>query len=193
MKRILVAVLMIMVFSTTAGAEGMMAGPKAGFNMFKAYGDDVPDEAEWYYGGAFGAFLSFGVREMIALQPEVVYSMKGWKVGDESLKLGYIDIPVLVKVMLPTEGALDPSIFIGPSIGFLLSAKAEDVDVKDDFKSTDFGLVVGGGIDYQLSDTGALLFDVRYSMGLTEVIDADESVAVKNHGFQFQVGYGFKF
>ena len=47
-------------------------------------------------------------------------------------------------------------------------------DVKDSFKSTDFGLSIGGGIE--LPSGGAAFFvEGRYSLGLADIADQDAS------------------
>ena len=199
MRRFALILMVLAAFTTTAAAEGMMIGAKGGLNIAKAYGDDVPDDADWAYGFIGGGFFNYMFAEMFAVQPELLYAMKGWKVtaADETevdVKLNYIEIPVLLKVMIPTEGMIDPSIFAGPSIGFLMTAEADDVDIKDNLKSTDFGLVVGAGIDYMLQEgKGAIMLDARYSLGLTTVDDTADEADVKNHGIAVMVGYGYAF
>ena len=40
------------------------------------------------------------------------------------LKLDYVEIPVLFKVVIPTEGSkFKPSLFVGPALGFNIDAK----------------------------------------------------------------------
>jgi hypothetical protein len=46
----------------------------------------------------------------------------------------------------------------GPQIGFLLSAKIEDIDIKDSFNTLDYGL--SAGLGYKL-DNG-INFSARY-------------------------------
>jgi hypothetical protein len=74
----------------------------------------------------------------------------------------------------------------GPQIGFLLSAKrkddGEDEDIKDLFKSTDFGFNLGLGADF-----GKLNASARYCIGLSNIAD-DEDVEIKNGVFQIALG-----
>ena len=201
MKRFALIMFLVMAFSVSASAEGMIFGAKGGLNLAKVYGDDV-DESDFLYGGIGGAFFCYMVNDMFAVQPELLFAMKGGDQvtsGDETgkTKLNYIEIPVLLRLHIPTEGSLTPAVFAGPSIGFLMSAKFEDEDIKDDLKSTDFGLVVGAGLDHMLGENGGFItFDVRYSMGLSTVVDiegVDEQPDVKNMGLAFMVGYGKSF
>lgn len=201
MKRLALVALIIVAFAASASAQGMQAGLKGGLNIAKATGDDVPDEAAWLYSGIGGAFLCYMFNDMFAIQPELLFAMKGWKieVEDETFKtkLNYIEIPLLLRLNIPTEGSMTPAIFAGPSIGFLMSAKAEDEDIKELLKSTDFGLVFGAGLNHELSeDKGFITYEVRYSLGLATVFDleeVDEQPDVKNMGISIMVGYGKSF
>ncbi len=199
MKRMIVIAFVIMALATAASAQesSKYLGIKGGLNMFKPYGDDVPDDfVSYLYSFAIGGFITCNINETFALQPELYYSMKGWKFEDDTdevdVKLGYIDIPILLKVNIPMEGkSFVPNLLVGPYVAFNLSADIDDVDIKDEIKSTDFGMVVGAGLDVKLSDGAQKLsFDFRYSIGFTSLDDmSDESWM--NNGFQFLLGYGF--
>ena len=198
MKRILVVLVVMMMFAASVSAQSpKVFGLKGGVNMFKPYGDDVTDVG-YYTSFAIGAFYYHACSEIFVLQPELYYSVKGGKEteeGDESvLKLSYIDIPVLLKFNLPLEGkSWAPNLYAGPYLAFLMGADINDYDVKDAFSSTDFGLVVGAGADFKLSEGKHMLeLDFRYSMGFTKIYDAgDLDVQAFNNGFQFLLGFGF--
>ena len=110
----------------------------------------------------------------------------------EKLKLDYLEIPVLVKYMIPTEGKISPCFFAGPAVGMLMSAKYGDEDVKDFTKSIDFGVAFGAGVDVAMGEKGKLTFDARYTLGLANIVD-EEGVddKVKNANISFMVGYSF--
>jgi len=198
MKRLLIIVFVMMLLAATASAQTSKSiGVKGGFNMFKPYGDDVAD-ASYYYGFAIGGFYYYAMSEIFVLQPELYYSVKGGKEDDEGeesdLKLSYIEIPVLLKFNLPMEGkSWAPNLYVGPYLAFLLGADVDGHDVKDAFKSTDFGLVVGASFDFRLSEGKRMLeLDFRYSMGITKIYDfGDLDIQAFNNGFQFLLGYGF--
>ena len=90
------------------------------------------------------------------------------------------------------------ALFAGPAIGILLSAKSvadpgEEVDIKDDAKSTDIGFLAGAGVEYKM-ESGSVLFDVRYEVGLTTIDKGDgEAADIKNSAISFMAGYGFAF
>jgi hypothetical protein len=195
MKRILVTAILILAFTASVSAQSYdRLGLKAGVNMFKLYGDDAED-LDYLTSFAFGGYYCHGFSDVFALQPELYYSMKGTSESEVitiDLKEGYIEIPVLLKVNFPMEGkSWSPTLFAGPYMAFLMSAKLEDIDVKDEVAGTDFGLVVGGGFDFGLSEGQQILsLDVRYSMGFTK-IDEEGEADVMNNGFQLLLGFGF--
>jgi hypothetical protein len=202
-------------------AEGMMFGVKGGVNMANLSGDDVSNtKSRTVFMG--GAFMSYNISEIFAIQPELLYAMKGAAADipdfDASLNLSYIEIPILFKVNLPTEGKIKPSLYAGPSIGFLMSAEADSagttMDIKDYAKSTDYGIIAGGSLGYQMGNGGLLFLEARYEIGLTSIAEkgfsligedvedlTEEELAalaevepdIKNSGFSIMVGYGFAF
>lgn len=90
----------------------------------------------------------------------------------------------------------------GPQVGFLMSAKEDwsasatfggetlsesgEDDVKDAFKSIDFGFNLGAG--YNITEN--LSLGLRYNLGLSNIADSDD-VKIKNGVFQFAVAYKF--
>ena len=195
MKRILIAAFVIIALTASVSAQSTNTlGLKAGVNMFKWYGDEV-EGLDYLTSFAFGGYFNHGFSKVFSLQPELYYSIKGTSESNIitiDVKQGYIDIPVLLKVNFPLEGkSWSPNLYAGPYVAFLMSAKVEDIDIKDELASTDFGLVVGGGFDFGLSEgKQTLSLDFRYSMGFTKLDEAGEA-EVMNNGFQFLVGFGF--
>ena len=183
-----VAIVLVLLFATSVFAQGLAFGVKGGINYATLSGDDVGD-VEWKLGLVAGAVAAFDVMDMLVIQGEVLYSMKGADSADASLGLTYIEIPVLLKYNVPMAGMVSPNLFIGPSLGILLSADADGEDVKEFFKGTDFGVVIGAGVDFDLG-TGKVTLDARYNLGLTSLDDTDDA-DVKNSGISVMVGYLF--
>ncbi|MCK4571978.1 PorT family protein [candidate division WOR-3 bacterium] len=184
------AIVLVLLLSTSVFAQGLAFGVKGGINYATLSGDDVVD-AEWKLGFAAGAVAAFDVMDMLVIQGEVLYSMKGAGYeGDISTDLTYIEIPVLLKYSIPMAGMIAPNLFIGPSLGILLSAESNDVDVKENTKSMDYGLVFGAGVDFDLG-TGKVTVDARYNYGLTSIDDTAAELDVKNGGISVMVGYLF--
>jgi hypothetical protein len=154
-------------------------------------------------GLAGGAFVSVSLGTF-SIQPEILYVQKGAQ-EDGTLfgvsytitgAIDYIEIPVLLRVAL-VPGPVKPCIFVGPSMGFLMNAKIKvdvaglsstEEDVKEYLKSSDIGLVFGAGLD-----VSKFTVDVRYNLGLTNVLDVEGAgdAGLKNNTIMAMVGFSF--
>lgn len=151
-----------------------------------------------------GAFFTLGLGQILAIQPEVLLSMKGTRAsnptqnfttGDLTLSMNYIEIPLLLKAYIPLNNpSLRPNLFAGPAIAFLISCRVgEDVQggTRDcdnggpTIKSTDTSIMFGAGIDFLQSFTA----QVRFDLGLQDV-DEEQGTA-KNQSLLLLVGYFF--
>jgi len=207
MKRIIITIFAIVVVftlsSASVSAQGLTAGLKAGMNIANIHGDNVEDVWDSKIGICAGGFITCSLSDLFAIQPELLFTMKGSKAEEAgmkiTMKLNYLEIPVLAKVTIPTPGTVKPSLFVGPSLAIKLSGRAkvesagesEEADIED-LKSTDFGLVFGGGVDFALG-MGKLTVDARYTLGLTTTREPEdgEEVDVKNGVISIMVGYFF--
>ncbi|QNH62766.1 porin family protein [Hymenobacter sediminicola] len=190
MKKVFLALAMVAGMTSWSHAQGVKVGIKGGINLATLSGDDAEGFSS-KVGPLAGVALNLGINDMFSVQPEVLYSVKGTQSDEDSkakLNLNYIDVPVLLKV---NAGGL--FFELGPQLGILASAKSkyedESDDVKDTFKTVDFGYAAGLG--YQLD--GGLNLGLRYNGGIANVFDLDleEEPKVRNSAFQFYVGYMF--
>ena len=182
-------------------------GVKAGLNM-SSLSSNVDDELKSKMGFAAGAFVNFDLGKGLSIQPELLYSQKGAKYSETidgesytlSMNLDYVDIPVLVKYAFQMpDSALAPCLYAGPYFGFKASAKFKydlagetGSEPIEDLKSTDFGMVFGGGLDFALG-TGKLTLDVRYALGMQNLaVDTGDGETTKNGVFQVLLGFRFR-
>ncbi|SDX41576.1 porin family protein [Aequorivita viscosa] len=185
-KLLLVAAFAVFAFSTTQAQE-VRLGAKAGINVASLGGDTAGNLS-------LGARTSFHIGVLaeiplagkFAIQPELLYSSEGSDFSSfgssYDLKLDYIRIPVLAKYYI-IEGL---SAELGPNFGVLVSAKADDVDVKDGTNSFDVGL--GVGASYRLNM--GVFFSLRYNKGFMNVNDSD-TFKQQSNVFQISAGYSF--
>ena len=195
-------------------AQDITVGVKGGLNVADV-STDVADIQELDLssktGFVGGAYANFGLGGVFAIQPEVLYSQKGFKGGESgspleaSFKTNYFEIPVLLKAQFPMT-MLRPAVYAGPVVSFETSCKLGftggdtsldfDCDSPEadagDRKKTDFGAVFGANLDLFVGPL-VLTVDGRYQLGLTNLNDdpdaPDESV--KNRVWQFMAGVGF--
>lgn len=180
---------------SVCSAGGVLVGLKGGATLANLTGEDVFNNST-SPGATGGAFARYPLSDMFSLQPEVLFAMKGaeYKVGDieAEQKINCIDVPVLVRLIWKNESQFEPSLLVGPVVGFLLDNEITDgqeIDLEDGSKSTAFGMIVGVGLDYKLGND-AVLLDVRYERGLTSWL---EDLDVKNSVVSIMIGYGKKF
>lgn len=104
--------------------------------------------------------------------------------------LNYLTLPVLAKYSFEDAGF---GAYLGPQIGYLLSAKGifegDSEDLKEDLKSTDISGIIG--VEYFLP--AGIGISARYQLGLSNIAkDADEGEgSIKNNALTFTLGYRF--
>lgn len=152
--------------------------------------------ARWF--PVVGLFATFPPHWGVSLQPEVLYSMKGARLGGDgaptSLMLDYVEVPMLGRVSMT---ALGRRLYVvaGPSFGVRVRARTrttftgvtDEIDIGDQLQRFDLGLAAGGGVEF-----GALVFDARYTFGLTD-IDKDKTDAstARNRVLSLTAGWRF--
>jgi hypothetical protein len=190
---VLVAIALIASFASAQEGKGITGyGPKIQLNFATIGGDNTSGYSSTTLIG-FGGFLINNVAEEFDIQAEAMYDQKGCEIGSGSLTLGYIELNGLAKYLIPMEGDIKPTVFAGPSIGILVSATGNpgSVDMKDQFEGLDYGLIFGAGASMNVGD-GSILFDVRYNLGLANILKIGGSVlSQKNQVIGISVGYAF--
>ena len=196
MKKLLLILCVFVAFNSYA--QDLKFGAKAGLNLTNIVGDDVEDvdlKAGLYVGG----FMNVSLSDYLSFQPELLYSIQGWKIDDDddmTIRTSYINVPLLLKISLGRSDKIH--IYAGPQLGFLVKAEAEaeqgdvsaTLDIKDEMTSVDFSLNLG--LSFNVSNNMSL--DIRYNRGLSNIIDDDEEdgdVKAFNSGFQLGVSYSF--
>ncbi|HSN61838.1 MAG TPA: porin family protein [Ferruginibacter sp.] len=190
MKSILSVALAAILMSGSAKAQSVNFGIKGGLNLYT-----LNDERDVKYdskpGVNVGLLAHIHLAPQLGLQPEVVYSLQGAKSTvaniETKLNLGYINVPVMLQYMFDNGFRLQA----GPQVGFLISGKSEIKDeennIKDQFKTVDFGVGAGLGYVHPASGFGV---DARYNLGLSDITESDLT-KMTNRGFQLGVFYLF--
>ena len=209
-KTTLVGAVALMLLLPNLSLAELTGGLKIGGSLASMHGDTIKDLEEYYgvdtkskLGLCAGGFITFTIAGMFAIQPEVLFTMKGTK-GELSgleykISLSYLEIPVLAKLLITTPGMIKPCLFAGPSLAIKLSGKEKvtydgttyyEGDLEG-YKDIDFGLIIGAGIDFGLGAAGGkITVDLRYNLGFTNISDwAGEDV--KNGAFSLMAGYSF--
>ena len=145
------------------------------------------------------AFMEIGLHEAFAVQPEFGVSSRGavyelsvlGNVSETEFKLVYLDIPLLLKLRLPTAGSVTPALFAGPQLCVLAGAESEyetdERDIKDDMAEVDYGFTAGTGAGIEVP-FGSIVVDIRSTIGFVEVFE-DSGDEIFNYSFLFSAGF----
>lgn len=212
--------LILSIVGMTARAQ-VQYGIKGGFNFAELMTSGNPStlvqgnsqHMRYFPNTSFnaGVFATIMFSKKWSLQPELVYSMQGASArpegnylvtATENYKLGYLNIPVLIKYKLPLAFFVET----GPQLGLLLSGKADETlvgdyntnhyNLKSQLKSTDLSWAFGAGYCSPIN----LGFDIRYNLGLNNINQASSGASgtapvpngtIKNSVIQVGVFYLF--
>jgi len=131
-------------------------GPRLGFttSVINSKGNNS-FERDIFLGWVAGAFVRYQLAEQWALQGDLSYSLRGSKraSSDAKLRNNYIDLSAVmvrnVKYRM-FKNDLTFDFFLGPGISYLVRSELDEagqqVDYKDQLASTEFNIVIGGGL-----------------------------------------------
>ncbi len=177
--------------------EVLSVGIKAGINYSNVYSESGDGfVADGKLGFAGGVFVSIPLNQLIGVQPELMYSQKGFKTEgtffDGQITSSYLDLPVHLQIK-PTKNI---SILAGPQFSYLLSTKYElngfsvidEEDLDDNNNRATLG--ISAGVDFTVQN---FLISARGSWDLSKV-NKDNSTSEINYKNQlFQITLGYKF
>ncbi len=101
----------------------------------------------------------------------------------------YLDFPLLAKYSIFGFGHHSFYALGGVNFGYLLSAKTNDVDMMDNLKKFDMGLLGGVGISMPVS-SHTIFMEAKYNFGLVNTSDL-EGEELKNRGIWLTAGFTF--
>lgn len=195
---------------SSAAAQAQMAveiGPVAGLAITNIVGDNTEDldSSNSLFFGA--SIVMQAPASMIGFESGVLYVPKGTSIGDGSLNLTYVEIPLMVRVGMDLQNSpIRPVAMIGGSIGINTGCEIEgsdgevsmEIDCDDplfdepiEIRQIDFGVTAGIGLDIPIGTRGILAPSVRYTRGLTDIDDTDEGGDAKNSAIQIGVAFRF--
>ena len=199
MKKVFVLIAAAIV-SMSAMAQ-VQFGAKVGVDATHFWGEDAEHGMKPSY--QVGLLMEYKFNPHFAIAPEVVFASQGGKTDNYvtegvvvkgTFNTNYINVPLMLKYYATPAFSID----FGPQVGFnvfsKMCAKAkagtieakESVDLKDFTKTVDFG--VGLGATYNLTNNAFV--QARYTLGLTNVFDIDDSHEKNGN---IQLAFGMKF
>lgn len=200
MKQVKITLLTALLFAFTGlmsiskAQSPLSFGVKGGINVANFTGTDADPDSRTAF--TIGASLDISIpMAPIGVESGVYYSQKGAESGNSTLKVDYIEVPVLAKIGFGPPGPFSPHIVAGPYVGFNINAEVEDgggntVDMEEFVNEVDIGGMVGLGADFSLG-LAKLNAQVRYSMGFTSVFTDQFDDDEKNAVLSVVVGFSF--
>jgi len=184
--------------------DHILFGVKLGLNysnVYDAQGDNFVADAK--FGVALGGFVSIPIGSFIGVQPELLYSQKGYKSSGTFLGTSYsmtrttdfLDIPIYF-VVKPVENI---SLLFGPQYSYLLkrtddftggSLTASDIQTytNDNLRKNIFGLA--GGLDINIDH---LIIGLRAAWDTTSNNGDGTSSRPRYKNMWYQATLGFRF
>lgn len=161
-------------------------------NFASLVADDIPDDMlRTRTGFSLGGFVGFPASHLVTIQTEATYTRKGGKLRvpaegylfTDTYTFDYLEVAPLLQVALPLRS--DVRVFgeVGPVLGAVLSGEVSTTisdglfseslsgDVTDELEPIEFGLAFGAGVAVPMEKV-ALLFGIRYHLGLTTVSES---------------------
>ena len=189
-------------WTPVASAQDVQAGVRFGVNFADLRFEENEDveDLDTRTGIAVGGFVVWPLTPAFAVQTEALYSQKGASLSEDgvtgTLELDYLDVPVLARFSTSPGSNTRVHLYAGPSFNFNVRARTKmsfagetaEEDFSDEVKSFETALVLGASFE-----VNRLLFDGRYSWGLTNIDkeDGTSDPAVKTRAFTLSAGIRF--
>lgn len=180
---------------------GPKLGANASFNSVDA-GTGVDKSANFGY--QIGGVGKFGITKKLSIQPELVYTSKGFSTSsdfaDTKSNYKYIGLPVVAKYAFTSIAGIDvygsggfyTDILTGVTSKWVYPDGSEFEEPYNDltpFKRVDFGFNFGAGANIPFSNGDQLNVDLRYSFGVTDVDNQNLTTTSKNTSVQLSAIY----
>ncbi len=182
----------------------LILGLRAGVNYSKVYdaqGDNFVAEPKWGFAG--GAFVSVPIGMYVGLQPEVMFSQKGFKASGNVIGLPYKLTRTTTFIDVPLFLSLKPSEFItilaGPQFSYLINQVdafengTTTIEQEQNFEQQDirknlFGLSVGANINLK-----HFVISGRAAWDVSKNNPDGSSTTPRYKNFNYQVTLGYRF
>ena len=192
MKRLLVAITLLLLVAApmAARAQGGLS-IKGGLSYGTASNNGIDPGATQRSGFAVGVSLISG--GMIGFGIDGLYAQRGFTstILGLSRKLDYLDVPVYLRVSVPTPG-ISPFAYVGPQGSFELKCGTDSGNCPDSGRpKATYSGVIGGGLRFGM--LRGLSVEGRYIYGLSDLNLSTVSTtkSYKDRSLLLLVGLGF--
>ena len=198
MKRTIVTLMTLISLSVMQG-QRVKFGVKTGLNIATIHGSNVSN-SEMIPRAYFGGYLNLDIANKFHFQPELIYSLQGYKMSNyyayNNIKdhLNYINLPLIFQYDVAKKIYVET----GPQIGYLCgrklsyttnnyfygSSNTSSTDASG-LNKIDFGLNIGAG--YRINHKFGI--SSRFFYGITNFAGGDDKF--KNETIQIGANYNF--
>ena len=199
MKKIIVILLLFFpgLFSAETMFGQLSVGVKVGYNASKLSTNIDSVKSNFKSGFQFGAFVRIGKK--LYVQPELYYTTQGgvftsntqnWK---QTIKIGSLDVPVLVGYKLINAKMVNLRILAGPEASFVVNKSIAEGGTSTgpltngDLKSVNWSIQAGAGVD-----VWKFTLDIRYQIGLNQLVSEVQNYKFDSKNNVWVVSLGFK-
>lgn len=159
MKKIIIIAATLLAAWSANAQVGIIAGLTSSASDIKSAYADAKNINQYHVGLTY----KLGIGNLLAIQPSLIYNMKGTKIGDiggvkdasVDYKTGYIEVPVQVQVGFGLGPVARVYGFAEPFIGYAVSNEVKVENVNDVNKSSwdnvknklEYGVGLGAGVE----------------------------------------------
>ena len=180
----LIALLSSICFPIEKGVKGGICISPYRFSEWESGKDAGYHDKE---GSSICFFVGIPLSKILFFQPEIIVSQKGAQVKKKCFstvppvtemhnwEYYYVELPLLLKFYPWPENPMKVMFYGGGSASILLGSTYRyigpryGIELDDKLKRFDYGLVVGSGFAFRMSDGVDLVLDLRYYAGFANV------------------------
>ncbi|MBK8625383.1 MAG: PorT family protein [Saprospiraceae bacterium] len=196
LKRIQLTIFCYFLLHSMIFGQPLSLGPMLGANFMSISNTTA---SKTLVGLSIGGFANYSINEHLGINAKLLYSQMGTSIENSEYiaRLNYLQLPLSAVYFFGNVGnTLRPKIFAGPYAAYLFNAKDHnDKEIvysngEDVYFKSDFGGVIGVGLNFIISDRKWLNIDATYSTSFYSIVDAPNTTN-KNNGFQLNAGVSF--
>lgn len=189
LARLLVPILVVASGASVA-AEAQLAA-KGG--LVSATLSESPTSPDWKPQLGFAAGVAMRIRSplpMVGLQPELLFVEKGAKEAnaDTENRIGYIDIPLLLRISTPGPGT---GLFAvaGPAVSWRVFCSRGILNCTGLYHPADYGVHAGAGV--RVGSTPGWSIEARYAHGLRNINARNQDYESRTRAVMVLVGLAY--
>ncbi len=196
MKKTIFICLFFLISISKIKSQNLSLGPIIGLNYSKFSQNNASDFRPGFNGGLF---LNYSTKTDFGFNGSLIYSQLGANVknSENYLRLNYLQVAINLVYYFGEgmrKGSFRPKLFLGPYIGYLVSAKTPGFSNDATLalmNETDLGVNLGAGFNLAIESKTWLNIELKYGHGLSKIPkqfnDGNQALSL-NIGLSFPLG-----